>query len=254
MCFASSDLPVTPSPHRTLVIDDEAPARDDLRRALAAHPEVAIVGETGRVADARAILAKDNYDLVFLDIQLRGGSGFDLVPHVRPGARIIFVTAHDEYALRAFAVNALDYLLKPVDPARLAEALGRAPSVEPNTFSLRADDVVQVKTGPGAARFVRVADIVLVESQDNYSEIRLTAGEHLLVRQTLAVWEERLPTALFLRVHRRTIINVERVEGFSAADERTTLLRLAGLREPVRAKRQHMPDLQARMAGLGRKT
>jgi len=244
---------VIPSLHRTLLIDDEVSARDDLRRALAAHPEVVIAGEAGRMADARALLEQGGYDLVFLDIQLRGGIGFDLVPYVRPGARIIFVTAHDGYALRAFAVNALDYLLKPVDPARLAESLRRVDPVEPSASALQADDVVYVKTGPGAARFVRVADILLVISQDNYSELRLGAGEHFLVRQTLVAWEKRLPAARFLRVHRRTIVNVDRVVGFTAADERTTWLHLNGLAAPVRARRQHMSDLQARLAGLGRK-
>jgi two-component system LytT family response regulator len=246
---------VTPSPQRTLLIDDEPSARDDLRRALRAHPHVAVTGEAGRIAEAQALLGRDDYDLVLLDIQLRGGSGFDLVPLVRPGARIIFVTAHDQYALRAFEVNALDYLLKPVEPARLAEALRRAAAApaEPSTAALRADDVVQVKTGPGAARFVRVADIVLVTSSDNYSDVRLASGEHFLVRQTLASWEARLPAAQFMRVHRQAIVSLERVEGFTHADEETTLLRLAGVPEPVRARRQHMPDLQARLTGLGRK-
>lgn len=253
-CFFSAHA-VTQPIQRTLLIDDEAAARDDLRRLLAVHPTVTIVGEAGRLTEAQPLLAKGDYDLVLLDIQLRGGSGFDLVPLVRPGARVIFVTAHDQYALRAFTVNALDYLLKPVEPARLAEALRRVAAAppEPSTAALRTDDVVQVKTGPGAARFVRVADILLVTSQDNYSEVRLANGEHFLVRQTLASWEERLPAAQFLRVHRQAIVSLPRVEGFTHADEETTLLRLTGLPEPVRARRQHLPEMQTRLANLGRK-
>ena len=110
---------------RALLIDDEALARTELRRLLAAHPDVAIVGEADDVSSARARLAPADYDLVFLDIQLAGGSGFDLIPHVAPAAAIVFVTAHDAFALRAFEVNALDYLLKPVPPTRLAESLAR---------------------------------------------------------------------------------------------------------------------------------
>src|SRR2546423_10649622 len=110
---------------RALLIDDEPPARADLRERLAAHPRVTIVDEAGTLARARALLACDDYDLVFLDIQLRGGSGFDLVPDVRPEARIVFVTAFNDHAVRAFDVNALDYLLKPVQPARLAASLAR---------------------------------------------------------------------------------------------------------------------------------
>jgi len=112
---------------------------------------------------------------------------------------------------------------------------------------------VQVKTGPGAARFVRVADFVLVTSQDNYSEVRLANGEHFLVRQTLASWEERLPATHFMRVHRQNIVNLVRLEGFTHTDEETTLLRFAGLAEPVRARRQHLPGLQSRLVQLGRK-
>lgn len=207
------------------------------------------------MAEAQALLNRDDYDLVLLDIQLRGGSAFDLVPLVRPAARVIFVTAHDQYALRAFAVNALDYLLKPVEPARLAEALRRVATAppEPSNAALRADDVVQVKTGPGAARFVRVADILLVTSQDNYSDVRLASGEHFLVRQTLTSWEARLPGSHFMRVHRQALVNLLRIEGYTHADEETTHLQVAGLGEPVRARRAHWPELRDRLSALGRK-
>ena len=240
---------------KAVIIDDEINARKDLRKLLAAHPEVGVAGEAATFDEARVLLRRGEYDLVFLDVQLVGGSGFDLVPDVRTDARIIFVTAYDQFALRAFEVNALDFLQKPVRTARLAESLRRAgpaaaPAVPP---ALRADDVVQVKTGPGAVRFVRVEAILTISSQDNYSDVRLTGGEHFLVRQTLASWEERLPAALFLRVHRQTIVNIARVEGVTPVDDETSMLRLAGIAEPVRARRQHMPELQNRMAALSRK-
>src|SRR5688572_22135523 len=115
---------------RALLIDDEPPARIVLRTLLAPHP-VEIVGEAGTLRAARELLARHDYTLVFLDIQLRGGTGFDLVPAVRPGAEIVFVTAHDEHALRAFEVNALDYLLKPIKPERLAASITRLTSPLP---------------------------------------------------------------------------------------------------------------------------
>ncbi len=242
---------------KALIIDDEVAARKDLRALLAAHPDVTIAGEAASLDDARRLLRAGGYDLVFLDVQLLGGSGFDVVPDVHPAARIIFVTAYDQFALRAFEVNALDFLHKPVRTARLAETLRRAGTGGTTpplpAAALRGDDIVQVKTGPGAARFVRVADILVITSQDNYSEVRLANGEHFLVRQTLASWEERLPAVQFLRVHRQSIVSLTRVEGFTHADEETTLLRLAGLPEPVRARRQHLPELQTRLANLGRK-
>ncbi len=239
---------------KAVIIDDEVNARKDLRTLLATHPEVTVAGEAATFDEARALLRRGEYDLVFLDVQLVGGSGFDLVPDVRTDARIIFVTAYDQFALRAFEVNALDFLQKPVRTARLAESLRRAgPVAAAKPPALRPDDVVQVKTGPGAVRFVRVDAILLIASQDNYSDVRLTSGEHFLVRQTLASWEERLPSAQFLRVHRQTIVNIARVEGVTPVDDETSMLRLGGVPEPVRARRQHVPELQSRMAGLGRK-
>jgi two-component system LytT family response regulator len=238
---------------RALIIDDEVSARADLRLLLAAHPDVTIVGEAALIVQAQALLARDDYDLVFLDIQLLGGTGFELVPQVRAGARIIFVTAHDNFALRAFEVNALDYLLKPVRVARLAESFARlaAPVPAGAAPALRSDDVVYVKTGPGAARFVRVPEILLLVSQDNYSEVRLSTGEHFLVRQTLAAWEERLPATHFMRVHRRSIVNLSQIEGFENQDDEVALLRVTGLTEPVRARRQNWTELRARLTALG---
>ena len=163
-------------PRRALLIDDEPLARMELRRLLAAHAYVTIAGEAGTVADARTRLGRPDYDLVFLDIQLRGGSGFDLLDSVHPEAQVVFVTAYDRFALRAFEVNALDYLLKPVAAARLATTLQRLgdgrdqPVVEaaPVTAGganqkLTTEDRVFVKTGT-ATRFVPVASICAVRS------------------------------------------------------------------------------------------
>ncbi|HUR59509.1 MAG TPA: LytTR family DNA-binding domain-containing protein [Opitutaceae bacterium] len=237
---------------RTLIIDDEAPARADLRGLLGAHANVRINGEAALMPDARALLQGGDYDLVFMDVQLLGGTGFDLVPDVRPAARIIFVTAHDQFAFRAFEVNAIDYLQKPVRTARLAEALRRVERALPvATAPLRADDIVHVKTAPGAARFVPVAEIAVITSQDNYSEIALASGARLFVRQTMAAWETRLPATHFLRVHRRAIVNVARIESYAHHDEEVTLLRVAGQREPVRARREHWSKLGERLGALG---
>ncbi len=237
---------------RALLIDDEVTARTDLRALLAAHPEIEIAGEAALIDDARRLLQGTGYDLVFLDVQLLGGTGFDLVPDVRPDARIVFVTAYDQFAVRAFEANALDYLRKPVRVARLAETLKRLPPVA-RLPQLAHEDLVSVRTGPGAMRFVRVADIVTLTAQDNYTEVRLAGGEHFLVRQTLASWEERLPAAHFLRVHRRTIVSLACIEGFKHLDAESTLLRVAGLTEPVRARRAHWPELRRHLEALGRK-
>ena len=241
---------------RTLIIDDEPAARDDLRRLLAAHAEVAIAGEAGRLAAAEELLRTADYDLVFLDVELRGGTGFDLLPHVRPEARIVFVTAHAHYAVRAFEVNALDYLLKPIVAARLEAALLRVATnpgePAPAAGSLIPTDLVHVKIGNGTTRFVALADIVAIESEENYSEARLGNGTRLLVRRTLKSWADMLPAGQFVRVHRTTIVNLSRYRGSDRQTEQTTLLHLDGLAEPVRASFRYLPDLRVRLAALGR--
>ncbi len=110
---------------KTLIVDDEPFVRDDLRHMLGVHETLEVVGEAGTVSGAKKQLLEKDLDVVFLDIQLRGGTGFDLVPFVDETVKIIFITAHDDYAIRAFEVNALDYILKPVTADRLAESVAR---------------------------------------------------------------------------------------------------------------------------------
>lgn len=240
---------------QALLIEDESTARADLRAKLAAHPDVNIVGEAATVRSARTLLARSDYDLVFLDIQLVGGNSFDLVPDVRPGARIIFVTAHDDHAVRAFEVNALDYLLKPVAPERLAAALRRlvpAPAADAEAapgLPLRPDDTVYLRTGQ-RARFAPLADISLITAQDNYSEVRLADGTKMLLRKSLKAWEDTLPATHFMRVHRTQIMNLARVTRYERDSDEHTLLHVQGVSEPVPASRERWKDLRDRLSAI----
>lgn len=241
---------------RAILIDDEPIARDALIALLAVHPAVSVAGEAGTLTAARTLLENTDYDLVFLDIQLRGGTGFDLVPHIRPGARIIFVTAYDQHALRAFEVNALDYLLKPVAPARLAATLARlddpAPEAAGTSVGLVADDRVLLKLGAGNERFVRVADILCVSSEENYTAILVgPTGERLFVRRTLKTWEDTLPADLFMRVHRQTIVNLTHARSLARVTEDVYHLVLEGVALPVVVSNRHVPALRARLSARG---
>jgi two-component system LytT family response regulator len=238
---------------RALIIDDESDARADLRQLLATHADkVEVVGEAATVPLAIARLAQADYDLVFLDIQLFGGSGFDVAPHVRAGASIVFVTAHNDHALRAFDVNALDYLLKPVKPARLAASLERLahPAVDrpPPATRLRRDDTVHLNDGQ-RARFVPVTDISRIEAQENYSLVQLVDGSQMLVRRLLKSWEDALPAPPFHRIHRTTIVNLERVTAYDRAGRMITL-QLVGVSEPVNVSRQSTTEVKARLAEI----
>jgi two-component system LytT family response regulator len=240
---------------KALLIDDEPPARNVLRALLAAHPQIEIAGEAGTLRAARDLLARPDYTLVFLDIQLRGGTGFDLVPAVRRGVAVVFVTAHDEHALRAFEVNALDYLLKPIKPERLAQTLARVadagaartganPPAAPGR--LRSDDTVYVRTDAGA-RFLPLAEIGAIQSCENYSEIDLVGGERLLVRQTLKAWEDQLPSPPFARAHRQVLVNLACLVRLEDDGGDAPLLFLRGLRAPVRASRREWTELRHRL-------
>lgn len=236
------------SPIRTLIIEDNAAARAGLRERLRTHPAVAVVGEAGTVGRARTLLAMGDYDLVFLDIRLRGGLGFELVSQVAPQARIIFVTAFDEYALRAFEVNALDYLLKPVTPERLAAALARiaAPPAERSGTRLRNDDLVQLKTDTGS-HFVPVGAITAILAELNYTLVQLESGMRHLVRRPLQSWVEQLDDQDFVRVSREALVNLTHVILHEADAGKCGLLRLAGRKDPVHVSRRHWPRVRARL-------
>ena len=245
---------------RTILIDDEAPARAALRGLLGDHPEIEIVGEADNISEATERLNNHDYELVFLDVHLRGGTGFDLVPFVRPEAKIIFVTGSEQHAIRAFEINALDYVTKPVRPERLATAVHRL--LSPATASnppvatapeLSSNDHVYVRTGTGKSRFVALLDIGAVVSNQNYSDILLTDGTKIMVRRTMKRWEESLPAEKFVRVHRSNIVNIAHYRGADQQSYETTLLHLEGIEEPVRASYRYLPELRAKLEAMGLK-
>jgi two-component system LytT family response regulator len=248
---------------QALLINDEPLARMELRRLLQAHPHVAVAGEAGTVTDARARLSRPDYDLVFLDVQLRGGSGFDLLDSVRPEAQVVFVTAYDRFALRAFEVNALDYLLKPVAAVRLAATMqrlgdGPAPAaatpVPPTAATpaqrLTAEDRVYVRTG-SVTRFVAVSAICAVRSCENYTELLLAGGETVMVLRTLKSWEELLPESLFVRIHRQALVNLARVKRIERKGEDEVLFQLDSPAPPLPASRRQVAELRHRFTAAG---
>ena len=219
---------------RTLIVDDEPLARDGLRLMLGTLPDVDVVGEAGEGTAAVQAIRTLRPDVVLLDVQMPGQSGFDVVERVAPDhlPLVVFVTAYDEHALRAFQVHAFDYLLKPVSQARLAEALlrVRADMMRGAPARERVLDVVDaVRIGAGertatrryTARFavrdrdryvlVRTADVDWIDAAANYVRLN-TRGRALLLRMTLSEIEGRLDPAVFTRIHRSTIVNTTRVQ------------------------------------------
>jgi two-component system LytT family response regulator len=236
---------------RTVLIDDEPGARAELRWLLAAHPAYTVVGEAATFTQGQQLLATADYDLVLLDIQLLGGTGFDLVPFIRPGARVIFITAYDQHAVRAFEVNALDYLLKPVSSARFATALSRlaAPSLAATAApaALGLDDQILLKLDSSTERFVRLAEIRSISAAENYTEIVLGSGEKLFVRRTMKSWEDVLPPAAFGRVHRAVIVALAHIERIVRLNRATFEVYLRGQADPLPVSYRLVADLRARL-------
>jgi two-component system, LytTR family, response regulator len=197
---------------KAMIIDDEPPARRELRRLLSGFPWVEIVGEAGNVDQAAKMVEALTPELLFLDIQMPGGSGFDLLARLDDVPQVIFTTAYDEHAVRAFKVDALDYLLKPIEPARLAEALTRVKSAQA-ARTARSDAVLEqifVRDG-SRCWFVPLREVRLLSSEGNY--IRLSWGKSQpLLGRALAALEQRLDPNRFFRANRRQIINLDFIE------------------------------------------
>lgn len=204
---------------KTLIIDDEEIARRELRHLLAAHPHIDVCGEAANATEALALTAKLRPDLLLLDIHLPGRTGFDFLEALPPPhPRVIFTTAHDAFALRAFAVNALDYLLKPIEPDRLAQALAKVaplaadpePPPHPPDAPLGPLDHVFVRDGE-RCWFVPLATLRLLETEDNHTRLHFGTQTALLCRP-LAAMEARLPASLFLRANRSQLVNITLIE------------------------------------------
>jgi two-component system LytT family response regulator len=232
---------------RTLVVDDEPLARSNLTVLLRLDPEIEIVGECGSGAEALAEIRSRKPDLVFLDVQMPECDGFDVVEQLGNDlpAAVVFVTAYDQYALKAFEAGALDYLLKPFDNSRFDRALVRAKErVALSKESPRKVDRLVIK-GAGQVTFVRIADIDWIEAADYYACLHVQTKSHLL-RRRMAELEQELDPAVFCRIHRSSIVNISRIRGLESNEEGEYEVVLdKGTR--LRLSRRYRKQLQSRL-------
>jgi two-component system LytT family response regulator len=206
---------------RAIIIDDERLARNELKKLLLDFPEIEVVAEAANASEGVEKIDSLNPDLVFLDIQMPGKTGFDMLSELERAPNVIFTTAYDEYALKAFEVNALDYLLKPVEPKRLADALQKMQLEEDkepisdhtlsvNRSILNEHDQVFVKDGE-RCWFVKLSDIRLFESVGNYAKVYFGPNKPLILKSLNAL-EERLDEKVFFRANRKHIVNLRLIE------------------------------------------
>ncbi|HEX9637950.1 MAG TPA: response regulator [Acidobacteriota bacterium] len=254
-------------PIRTLIVDDEALARERIRDLLGEEPDIVLAGECATGSEARTALRELTPDLIFLDVQMPELDGFGLLEGIELDHQpvIVFVTAYDQYALRAFEVHAVDYLMKPFDRERFKKALERARREIAQTKNRDLSDQLRhlirdlgsekvyterlvVKSG-GRIRFLKAEEIDWIEAAGNYVRLRVGPETHLL-RETMAKIEAKLDPIKFLRIHRSTIVNIERVKEIVPRlyGEHVVTLRDGTQLTMSRGYRDKLAELQTRTA------
>lgn len=235
-------MPLAPARYRAVIVDDEPAARRGVRLMLDRDPEIEIVGEAATGSEATALIDRARPDVAFLDVQMPGGDGFEALSRIDPAhaPAVVFVTAYDEHALRAFEINAVDYLLKPYDDLRFGAALQRVKAVarrrrEESAPGQLADfinhlrlDAARAATERTAANaggrilvkssgeifFLKAEEIDWIEAEGDYMKFHVAGRGHLM-RETMARLESRLDGNRFIRIHRSTIVNIDRVKKLS---------------------------------------
>lgn len=246
---------------RAVLVDDENGARMHLAERLAAHPGIEIVGEADRAKSAIDLIERLKPDVVFLDVQMPGGTGFSLLPllgEIIPTPEVVFVTAYDKYALKAFETNALDYLTKPVSPPRLAitverlqnrlRATGVAPKDEAESSTparpLEMRDFVLLREKP-SLRMVEAGEICAVEAEADYTHIFLADGHKAFLRKRMSQWEEELPAPPFFKISRRLLLNTQRIKQIVANDRENAEIHLRGMTKPLPLSRIELRRLRS---------
>lgn len=231
---------------KCLIVDDEPLARREMGQLLSMHPRVSVCGEAACVSEALELTVSQKPDLVFLDIKMPGESGFDYVARV-PGEppRIVFVTAYDQYAVKGFECNAMDYLLKPVKPERLAETLRRAREGKSSlpTAGL-SDDVIFIK-GTTTGRFATWGGISHILAEGNYTQVHFADGTNLNVLRTLKDWLAMAPANTLIQIHRTALANPLQIREVASAStpSRKQIIMQSGEALPV--GRSHITVLRS---------
>lgn len=222
---------------RVIIIDDEPLARSGLKNLLKdSRPEVAIVGEADCVQTAGALIKELRPDGIFLDVRMPEADGFDLLASLKDCPPVIFVTAYAEYAARAFEVNAVDYLLKPVRPERLSQALRRLQAAlgtaEPEQNPYGMTDRICLRT-PERTLVAPLGDLIALQADKDFTRITIASTPPLLICQSLGVYERNLPNPPFLRIDRSTMLNLTRIHSLEISPSRGAKVFLNGSSNPI---------------------
>jgi len=235
---------------RLVLVDDEHLAREGMRDHLEEFSDVEVVGEAGNVAEARSVIKRTTPDGIFLDIRMPGGDGFDLLADLENPPKVVFATAYSNHAVEAFEVDAVDYILKPIRPRRLAEAVQRLrnacgkseenlPHSPDDRLCLRASRQTMV---------VKLTQLRALEADGDFTQFHIAEASGPLICQKLGHYERLLPNPPFLRVSRSFIINIERIKRIDRAARDAVCVHLEDVGEPIRLGRKAWQRLKPAVA------
>lgn len=232
-------------------MDDERLARESIISMLAEFNNIKVVGEASCLASAAKAVDELHPDVIFLDIQMPGGSVFDLLEKVRNRSKIIFVTAYDEYATQAFDVNAVDYLVKPVSQKRLSLSIEKLNSLNDDIDISDQSESTRLKYGDSlfitmdnSWRFLKIRSVVVINAAGDYTKVITSDGSAQMTKKSLREWESRLPQNYFARIHRSTIINIDFVERTEGWFNYSCRVYLKGIEKPFLISRRYVARLK----------
>lgn len=232
--------------YKAILVDDEKFAREDLKSVLADFDEIVIIGEAEKLTDAKKLCSELKPDILFLDVRLKGELGFELLSNIENDIKVIFVTAYDEYAVRAFEVNALDYLVKPINPERLRLTLEKLETTENVGVSdkpLQIEDSIFIMLNH-QHQFLKIKDIVIITAASDYTELITTDHKKHLTSKPMKEWDERLPERNFCRIHRSTIVNLAYIDSVEEWFNQAYSIKIKGIEKPFTMSRNYAAKIK----------
>ena len=232
--------------YKAILVDDEKFAREDLKSVLADFDDIVVIGEAEKLVDAKKMCEELKPDIVFLDVRLKGEFGFELLSKIDQDIKVIFVTAYDEYAVRAFEVNALDYLVKPINPERLKLTLEKLESNENLGVSenpLQIDDSIFIMMNH-KHQFLKIKNIVVITAASDYTEIITNDYKKYLTSKPMKEWDERLPERNFCRIHRSTIVNLSFINSVEEWFNQAYSVKVKGIEKPFTMSRNYAAKIK----------
>lgn len=237
---------------KALIVDDEPYARGELAEMLIPHANVELVGDAGNLTDAISLIEHHHPDVVFLDIEMNGENGFELLDKTEYEFKTVFVTAYNQYAIRAFEVNAIDYLLKPVMPERLAKTIQKlaeqiaADKEQESTLPALTMDDRLLLTLNRKMSFIKLDDIKCILAAGDYSEIVTVQNDKALVQKKMKDWEVQLPEKHFQRIHRTAIVNLDYVDKIERYGKENAIAFMKGMDKPLDISKNFLAELKSK--------